>query len=128
MSLALEIFGDKWTLLILRDFIFFENRHFNEFVTIENISTNILTDRLNRLIKNGILRKEIDNNNSSSFLYSLTKKGLHLIPIVLEIYHWGANFTKDNNAEPDFSNRFEKEKRDVLQEIIEKLKTTHNIV
>lgn len=128
ISLSLDIFGDKWTLLILRDFIFFDNRHFNELVAIEKISTNILTNRLNRLLQNGIVKKEIDPKNKSSFLYSLTKKGLDLIPIVIEIYRWGANYTEGNNAEKDFKNKVNSEFIAVTQEIIERLTTTHNIV
>jgi DNA-binding HxlR family transcriptional regulator len=127
ITLSLDIFGDKWTLLILRDFIFFNNRHFNELVTIEKISTNILTDRLNRLIENGIIKKEVDKNNKSSFLYSLTRKGLDLIPIVIEIYRWGANYTEGNNAENEFKNKVNSVFTEVTQEIIERLKTTHDI-
>lgn len=128
ISLSLDIFGDKWTLLILRDFMFFENRHFNELVTIEGISTNILTDRLNRLLQNGIITKQTDNKNRSSFLYSLTKKGLELIPIVVEIYKWGANHIAGNNAEEKLKQRVNLEIAEVTQEFIEKIKITHNIV
>lgn len=127
VSLSLDIFGDKWTLLILRDFIFFDNRHFNELVTIENISTNILSDRLNRLFTNGILKKEIDKENKSSFLYSLTQKGLDLIPIVIEIYRWGANHTEGNNADTELKNSVNSELPAVKQEIIKRLKTSHKI-
>jgi len=128
ISLSLDIFGDKWTLLILRDFIFFDNRHFNELVTIENISTNILADRLNRLLNNGIIKKEIDTKNKSSFLYSLTQKGLELIPIVIEIYRWGANHTEGNNAEKELKIKMNSEFSEVTQKIVERLKTTHDIV
>ena len=128
IALSLDIFGDKWTLLILRDFIFFDNRHFNELVTIEKISTNILTDRLNRLLNNGIIKKEIDSNNKSSFLYSLTKKGLDLVPIVMDIYRWGANYTEKNNAEKDFKEKVDLEYDKTVEEIKERLITTHNIV
>ena len=128
IALSLDIFGDKWTLLILRDFIFFDNRHFNKFVSIEGISTNILTDRLNRLLANGIIKKEVDSNNKSAYLYSLTKKGLDLVPIVMDIYRWGANYTEKNNAEKHFKKKIDSEYDKTVNEIKEKLKTTHNIV
>lgn len=128
VTLSLDVFGDKWTLLILRDFIFFDNRHFNELVRIENISTNILTDRLNRLLKNGILIKEVDSNNRSSFLYSLTKKGLNLVPVVIDIYRWGANYTENNNAEKEFKEKLDLEYNKTIREIKERLITAHNIV
>lgn len=128
ISLSLDIFGDKWTLLILRDFIFFDNRHFNELVTNENISTNILTDRLNRLLTNGIIKKEVSANNKSSYLYSLTEKGIELIPIVMEIYKWGANNIKGNNAENEYKNKVNSNLNKVTSEIVERIKTTHNNV
>lgn len=128
VSLALDIFGDKWTLLILRDFIFFNNRHFNELVTIERISTNILADRLNRLLRHDIIKKEIDLRNKSSFLYSLTQKGLDLVPIVIEIYRWGANYTPQNNAEKEFKSKVNSSFDEVTQEIVTKLKASHNII
>lgn len=127
IALSLDIFGDKWTLLILRDFIFFDNRHFNQLVRIENISTNILTDRLNRLLENKIIHKEVDSNNRSSFLYSLTKKGLDLVPIVMDIYRWGAKFTEKNNAEKEFKEKVDLEYHKTIQQIKERLIATHSI-
>mgnify|MGYP003676351062 CR=1 FL=1 len=126
ISLSLDIFGDKWTLLILRDFIFFDNRHFNELVTVEKISTNILADRLNRLLKYDIVKKEVDKNNKSSYLYSLTEKGIELIPIVIEIYKWGANNIDGNNANSEFKNEVNSNFSKVTAEIVERIKTTHN--
>ena len=128
ITLSLDIFGDKWTLLILRDFIFFDNRHFNQLVSIESISTNILADRLNRLLANGIIKKEVDRNNKSAYLYSLTRKGLDLVPIVMDIYRWGANYTEKNNAEKDFKKKIDFEYDKTVEEIKNKLITTHNIV
>ncbi len=128
ITLSLDIFGDKWTLLILRDFIFFDNRHFNQLVSIESISTNILTDRLNRLLTNGIIKKEVDTNNRSAYLYSLTRKGLDLVPIVMDIYRWGAKYTEKNNAENDFKKKIDFEFDKTVEEIKSKLITTHNIV
>lgn len=127
ISLSLDIFGDKWTLLILRDFIFFDNRHFNEFVSIEKISTNILTDRLNRLLGNGIIKKEGDPKNKSAFIYSLTPKGMELIPLVMEMYRWGAKHTEGNNADPVWQRRVETDFTAVTQEVKEKLSISHKL-
>ncbi|MHA7058900.1 winged helix-turn-helix transcriptional regulator [Aquimarina sp. M1] len=127
ITLSLDIFGDKWTLLILRDFIFFDNRHFNQLVSIEGISTNILTDRLNRLLANKIINKEVDSNNRSAYIYSLTKKGLDLVPIVMDIYRWGANYTEENNANEDFKKKVDFDFDQTVEEIKERLITTHNI-
>ena len=70
-------------------------------------------------------KKEVKNR--SSFLYSLTKKGLELIPIVIEIYKWGANNIDGNNAESKFKKRINSETEKVSQEFINKLRITHNI-
>lgn len=127
INLSLEIFGDKWTLLILRDIFFFENRHFNKFVNLENISTNILTDRLNRLVKHQILIKEKDPKNLSAFVYSLTPRGLELLPTVLEIFYWGANHTPENCAPNHFYKAVKKDKPTVIKRLREKLIQSHNI-
>ena len=58
----------------------------------------------------------------------MTKKGLELTPIVIEIYRWGAKYTKENNTEVEFKDRVNSEFTEVTNEIMEKLKTTHNIV
>lgn len=99
INLSLEIFGDKWTLLIFRDIMLFDFTHFNEFVTLEGISSNILTDRLNRLIEYDILTKTQDQQNLSSYVYSLTDKGIELVPIVMEIFFWGSIHTEKNNTQ-----------------------------
>ncbi len=127
VNLALELFGDKWTLLILRDIIFFGHRYFKEFVQLENISTNILADRLNRLVYYGILVKDIDNKNQSSYLYSITPKGLDLVPIVIDMYHWGAIHIEGNNAEKAYLKRVVKEKDLLIKEIKDNLKKQHDV-
>ena len=127
VNLSLEIFGDNWTLLILRDIIFFDHRYYKQFVKLEGISTNILANRLERLLNNGILIREVDKVNQSSYLYSLTKKGLALVPVVIEIYNWGAQFTENNNAEKDMAKRAKHQKDALVKEFVTKLKKNHNI-
>lgn len=83
------IFGDKWVLIILRDIIFKNKQYYGDFhKSEEGISTNILADRLVKLEKNGVLRKESDPHNQSKFIYSLTEKGLDLIPVMTAIIIW----------------------------------------
>lgn len=127
ISLSLDIFGDKWTLLVLRDFIFFNHRHFNQLVSVENISTNILTDRLNRLLENGIIKKEVDSKNKSAYIYSLTKKGLDLVPIVMDIYRWGANYAEKSSVNLELKKKIDNEYERTIKEIKERLISTHNI-
>ncbi len=86
---ALEVVGDKWTLLIIRDIMFDHKRHFREMLASdEHIASNILTDRLNKLENFGILVKTKDPNHKQKNIYSLTNKGVDLMPAMIELAHW----------------------------------------
>jgi DNA-binding HxlR family transcriptional regulator len=90
ISLALEVFGDRWTLLIVRDLLFAGKRRFREFLkSDERISTRILTDRLNALLEAGIITRADDPTHKQKAIYSLTEKGIDLVPVVAQIGIWG---------------------------------------
>jgi DNA-binding HxlR family transcriptional regulator len=90
IHLALEVFGDRWTLLILRDMVFGGRRHFREFLrSREGISTNILADRLARLQAEGLITRADDPTHSQKGLFSLTEKGIGLVPVLVQIAAWG---------------------------------------
>jgi DNA-binding HxlR family transcriptional regulator len=79
ISTALELVGDRWTLLVIRDLMFAGKRHFREFLQSEEaISSNVLADRLNSLVENGIVTRRDDPTHSQKAIYSLTDKGLGL--------------------------------------------------
>src|SRR5271156_4407801 len=85
VSAALDIFGDKWSLLIVRDLMVRGYRTFREFHTAgEGIATNILTDRLHRLQTAGLLTTETDARDRRQTLYRLTPKGIALAPVLLD--------------------------------------------
>lgn len=91
ISIALEIFGDSWSLLIVRDLMFKGFQTFNEFLAAgEGIASNILTDRLAKLEAAGILRKSPDASDARRFRYRLTEKGIDLAPALIEIVLWSA--------------------------------------
>lgn len=93
ISLALEAFGDKWSLLILRDLVLRKRKHYQEFLHAEEkISTNILADRLTQLEERGIISKSNDPHNKKQYIYAPTKKGLDLLPILLELYRWSLKY------------------------------------
>jgi DNA-binding HxlR family transcriptional regulator len=78
---AVETFGDKWTLLVIRDLMFKGKRHYSDFLAPdEKTSTHILADRLQKLDDNGVITKSTDPENASKFIYSLTEKGQALLP------------------------------------------------
>lgn len=89
LNCFLELLGDKWTLLILRDILFFGKRHFSEFSeSREGIATNILSNRLASLVHNGFLVKESDAFNKQRNNYIPTKKAEGLKPVLLSIVDW----------------------------------------
>ena len=91
ISIALEIFGDAWSLLIVRDLMFKGLRTFSEFASSdERIATNILADRLARLEAAGILTKTVDPADARRAHYRLTEKGMDLAPALVEIVLWSA--------------------------------------
>jgi DNA-binding HxlR family transcriptional regulator len=89
LNYGIEIFCDKWSLLIVRDLMFFGKRHFNEFLSSEeHIATNLLADRLSMLEKEKIIRKSKDSQHKQKIVYSLTEKGIDLVPVILTIGLW----------------------------------------
>ena len=100
ISLALELFGDPWTLLIVRDVMFKARRTFKEFQAAgEGVASNILSDRLGRLEAAGILASEPDPADARRVLYGLTPKGADLAPVLVEIILWSARH-EETDAPP----------------------------
>ena len=89
VNLAMEIFGDKWSLLIVRDIMFAGKRHFRELLqSEEKIASNILTDRLAMLEREGVITKSPDPEHKQKYIYNLTVKGIDLLPVIAEIGAW----------------------------------------
>ncbi|MCK9914586.1 helix-turn-helix transcriptional regulator [Microbacteriaceae bacterium K1510] len=94
INLTLEVLGDKWSLLIVRDIIFGNRRHFRELLTKseEGISSNILSDRLKNLMEQGVLTREDDPTHKQKGIYSLTEKGIELLPVLAQMAAWGYKY------------------------------------
>lgn len=91
MNISLEVFGDRWSLLIVRDLMVRGFRTFQDFLDSgEGIATNILADRLRRLQGACIVEAEKDPSDGRRVNYRLTKKGIDLAPVMLELLIWGA--------------------------------------
>ncbi len=89
ISTGLEFVGDRWTLLVIRDLMFAGKRRFREFLQSEEaISSNVLADRLNALVECSILTKAGDPRHAQKAIYSLTEKGLDLLPLLVAISAW----------------------------------------
>ncbi len=93
INLSLEVFGDKWSLLIIRDMIFGGKRHFRELLrSQEGISSNILADRLKMLLEQGMLTKADDPTHKQKAIYSLTEMTIALVPIMAQLGAWGRRY------------------------------------
>lgn len=91
LNVSLEIFGDRWTLLIVRDLMLKGRKTFREFLEGgESIASNVLADRLTRLEAHGIIERVPNAKDARSYLYRLTEKGIQLAPILLEMIIWAA--------------------------------------
>jgi DNA-binding HxlR family transcriptional regulator len=89
ISTGLEFVGDRWTLLIIRDLMFAGKRHFREFLQSEEaISSNILADRLNALLESGLVTRSGDPTHAQKAVYSLTSKGIDLLPVIVAMSAW----------------------------------------
>lgn len=93
VSCGLEILGDKWSLLIVRDAIMLGSTTYGEFQSsAEKISTNILAARLSKLVEEGIFIKESDSSNKLKIHYRLTEKGKALGPVIKSIAEWSTKY------------------------------------
>jgi len=124
ISYALDIFGDKWSLLIIRDIMFQGKKTYGEFlVSDEKIATNILADRLALLECAEIIKKKNDLEKKTRIIYSLTEKGIDLVPIILEIVSWSARYDKKTAAPAEFVARVRTDRDKFVKEIISNLRT-----
>jgi DNA-binding HxlR family transcriptional regulator len=99
VSISLEIFGDRWSLLIIRDLMVRGYRTFKQFQESgEGIATNILADRLERLEKAALITVESDSTDGRRLNYRLTERGIDLAPVLLELLIWGARH--ENSGAP----------------------------
>ena len=126
ISRALEVIGDRWSLLILRDLMFTQKRSYSELQSCEEkIATNILATRLSMLEANGIVVKSTDPENKRRVLYHLTMKGIDLLPVILELKEWMKKYNpevSDCSGQADDAGASRKE---LLKEFRKKLKKEH---
>ena len=103
ISFALDLFGDRWTLLVIRDLAFKGKDSFSDFLASdEGIARNILADRLSSLEAHGFIEKHPHPEDRRRSIYSLTERGLGLIPVLVEMILWSAREDPDSGAEADF--------------------------
>jgi DNA-binding HxlR family transcriptional regulator len=91
INLSLEVFGDKWSLIVIRDMMFGNRRHFNELLagSDEGIASNVLANRLQRLVDLGMISRAPDPSHKQKVLYSLTEPAIQLVPVLAHLGAWG---------------------------------------
>jgi DNA-binding HxlR family transcriptional regulator len=126
INFTLEHFGDKWSFLIIRDLMFKGKRHYNEFLEAgEKVSTSVLGDRLKKLEEMGIISKGEDLVKKSRIRYSLTQKGIDLLPILLEMIIWGGLKDELTESPKEFMDQALGNREALLKEIREQLIHEH---
>jgi DNA-binding HxlR family transcriptional regulator len=100
INLTLEALGDRWSLLVIRDLMFGNRRHFRELLTKseEGIASNILADRLKRLLEAGFVTRADDPSHKQKAIYSLTEKSIQLVPLLAHMGAWGARHTDASHS------------------------------
>lgn len=122
VSISLEVFGDRWSLLIVRDLMVRGFRTFGDFQRSgEGIASNILADRLRRLRQAGVVETEADENDGRRVIYRLTEKGIDLAPVLLELLIWGAKH-EDTGAPCEVIAEMAKNRQAVLDETLRRWK------
>lgn len=120
INFGLETFGDRWTLLVLRDLLLKGKCSFKEFqASEEGISTNILAERLERLAVQGLITSERSETDSRQINYHPTAKCSALIPVLLEMAYWGAKYDPKTAAPPSFARAYEKDRSALLKSMRE---------
>ena len=94
INLATELLGDRWSMIVLRDIIFGNRRTFRDILTnsLEGIASNILADRLRKLVENGMLTAAADPHHKQRTIHSLTEKSIALLPVLVALGAWGRTF------------------------------------
>jgi len=115
---GLEILGDRWTLLIIRDLLFTNRNEFGHLLKSgEGISTNILTERLERLQCYGVIEKLPHPNHGRKFIYQLTDKGRGLAPVLIEFANWSKEALAGAFIPPPLDEMIQKDKKGLIQRV-----------
>jgi DNA-binding HxlR family transcriptional regulator len=123
ISTTLDILGDKWSLLIIRDLAFKEKNTYGDFLNAgEGIATNVLADKLVLLEQHGIISKGAHPDSGTKILYKLTPKGIDLIPTLVEIILWSEKYHEVHEHATAFARMIKKDKAGSIKELMHELK------
>ena len=118
IACALDLVGDKWTLVVLRDIIMARRRHFHELLAgNEGIASNILANRLQRLEGEGMITRRRDPAEPKRIIYAPTVKALDLLPVMIELVRWGLKYDPTTSAPAKFLRRLTVDRDKFIAEI-----------
>lgn len=123
ISSPLDLIGDKWSLLIIRDILFYHKHTYGQFEqSAEKIASNILSDRLKKLEEFEFITKSSHPTNKKTKVYSLTSKGIDLLPTMVELILWSDKHLQHHipDIAKNFAKMFRKNKESVINELIDK--------
>ena len=126
ISLSLELLGDRWTLLIVRDLVFAGKTHFREFLqSDEGISSRTLAERLQTLQDEGIVTKSDDPTHKLKAIYRLTEAGIDLLPVLETLGAWGSKYRNADNELARIADELAAGGEVALEQMKKKLRAEH---
>ncbi|MBE4694609.1 helix-turn-helix transcriptional regulator [Brevibacterium casei] len=125
INAAVEVLGDAWSLIVLRDIVFGDRRHFRELLTQneEGIASNILADRLRRLVAEGLLTRS-DAPRGQRVTYTLTEAGIQTVPVMVALGAWGMSH-RETSPELTIRARILAESPDLVADLVDELREVH---
>jgi DNA-binding HxlR family transcriptional regulator len=126
ISLSLELVGDRWTLLIIRDLVFAGKRHFREFLqSDEGISSRTLAERLQTLQDEGIVTRSDDPTHALKAIYRLTEAGIDLLPVLVTLGAWGSKYRNADDKLARIADELAAGGEPALERMKERLRAEH---
>lgn len=118
VAFALDTFGDRWSLVVIRDLVMHGKTTYGEFLASdEGIATNVLADRLKHLEAEGILGKSRDPENRRRIIYKLTDKGWELAPMILDMIVWSAKYDPETKVRQPMLDKIADDREEFISEI-----------
>ena len=127
INLAVEVLGDKWSLVVIRDMMFGNRRHFRELLhhSDEGIASNILASRLQRLTELGLVSRAPDPSHKQKVIYSLTEPAIQLVPVVAQLGAWGRRHLPATRALAVRAELLERGGPELWEEFMSELREQH---
>ncbi len=123
ISCTLDVFGDKWSFLIIRDLLFAKECTYGDFLkSAEGIATNILASRLLMLEENEIIKKLEHPKSKAKVLYKLTSKGIDLLPVLIEMHLWFDKYSTIPEDKREMLDKVKKDKAGFIENVTKELK------